>query len=183
MFKDLRIIIINHLGMIILTICIIIAIYFIYTQVIREKGESVIDDAIVISDVIGSNTSSVYNNKVLSGTQVLSAIKKYYDNSDIIILLFNDSKNYNNTSCRFWVTGKGGKFGLNTNYESNIFTDYNNITSLLIQDKSINSNYNKDPLESYTNSTSKNYIRLDSKYKSVLLKCNDYTVGIAFFAI
>ena len=101
-----------------------------------------------------------------------------------MILLLNNPKDYDKSSYRFWVTGRGGKYGENTNYESVIISNnYENVTSLLIEEKSINNKYNKKALETYTNSNEKNYINVASNYKSVLLKCNGYIVGMAFLAI
>ena len=183
MFKDLRLIIVNHIGKIVLSIVIIIAVYFIYTQLI-DKTSSTTKSFSKLSNVIGSNESSVYDNTILTASQVLSAIKKYINNSDMIILLLNNKDDYNNTGYRFWITGKGGRYGQNANYESIIISnDYNDVTNLMVQEKSINNKYTKKSLDSYNDSSQKNYINLSSKYKSVLLKCNGYTVGIAFMAI
>lgn len=183
MFRDLRLIIINHIGAIVASIVILIALYFIYVQVVDKTGESS-NSISELSNVIDTNTSRVYDNTILSASQVLTTIKNYYNNSNIMILLLNNGKDYNNTGYRFWVTGKGGKYGQNTNYESIIISsNYNDVTNLMIQEKSINSKYSKKSLDSYSNSNEKNYINLSSKYKSVLLKCNGYIVGMAFLAI
>ena len=183
MFKDLRIIIINNIWKTILVISIVIAIYFIYTSIINETS-STTESINKLSNIISSNESDIYNNTILTGSQVLTAIRKYYDNEDVMILLLNNRDDYNNTGYRFWVTGKGGKYGQNANYESIIISnDYNKVTGLLIQDKSINSKYNKRSLDSYSDSNEKNYINISHKYKSILLKCNGYTMGIAFLAI
>ena len=187
MFANLRGIIIKHIGIIIISIVIIVAGYFLLTEVILKTSDSTAEAFSVISDVLDSNTSTFYNDTILTGSQVITTIEKYYDKSDMMLLLLNNPKDYNNASYRFWVTGKGGKYGQNTNYESIIISnDYEDVTHLLVQEKSINnkySKYTKQTLESYSDINSKNYIRLSGKYKSVLLKCNGYIVGIALFAI
>lgn len=183
MFKNLKIMIIEHLGAIFVTIFIIIALYYIFTQVVFTTNDTV-SEVSSIANVVDKSTITAYDNKVISGSQVLAAINTYYNNNDIIILLLNNSKDYDKASYRFWVTGKGARYGENTNYESVIISNsYETVTSLLIEEKSIKNKYTKKSLESYTNSNEKNYISVANNYKSVLLRCNGYIVGIAFLAI
>ena len=183
MFKNLRILIVEHLGAIFVTIFVILALYYICTQLIF-KAEDTTQVVSNITNVLDKSTSAEYDNKIISGSQVLVTINNYYNKSDVMILLLNNPKDYDKSSYRFWVTGRGGKYGENTNYESVIISNnYENVTSLLIEEKSINNKYNKKALETYTNSNEKNYINVASNYKSVLLKCNGYIVGMAFLAI
>lgn len=183
MFKNLKIMIVEHIGAIIVTIFVILSLYYIFTQVLFTTSDTtkVVSD---ISNIVDKSTITAYDNKVISGSQVLAAINTYYNNNDIMILLLNNSKDYDKASYRFWVTGKGARYGENTNYESVIISNnYENITSLLIEEKSIKNKYTKKSLESYTNSNEKNYINVANNYKSVLLRCNGYIVGMAFLAI
>ncbi len=182
MFKNLKLIIINHIGLIVVSIMIVISVYYIGTQVISTTDKAT-RKMIITADLLSSNTSRTYDNTILSGTEVLTTIKNYYNRDDLFILLLNNSKNYDNAVDRFWVTGRKARFGENANYESIIISnDYRNVTGLLIEERSISETSKKD-LSSYSTSGNKNCINLSGKYKSVLLKCNGYTVGMAFLAI
>lgn len=182
MFKELKLLVIEHIGLIIVSIITIISMYFITSQLFNTTSNTT-EKMIITSDLLSNNDSRIYDNTILSGTEVLTTIKKYYNRDDLFILLLNNSKNYDNAIDRFWVTGKSAKYGQNTNYESIIISNnYNDVTNLLIDEKSINNTSKKD-LKSYSDLDSRNFVKLSSKYKSVLLKCNGYTVGMAFLAI
>lgn len=182
MFKELKLIIVEHIGLIIVTVIIIISLYYLLTQMVFTTNRAT-DKMIITSDLVSNNESRTYDNTILSGTEVLTTIKKYYNKNDIFILLLNNSKNYNNTGDRFWVTGRSAKYGQNNNFESIIIsTNYNDVTELFIDEKSISS-VSKKELSTYSTSNDRNSINLSSKYKSVLLKCNGYIVGMAFLAI
>ncbi len=182
MFKELKLLIVEHIGLIIISVIIIISLYFICLQLF-DTTNNVTRKMIITSDLLSNSTSKIYDNTILSGTEVLTTIDNYYNRDDLFILLLNNSKNYDNAVDRFWITGRSAKFGQNTNFESIIISNnYNDVTSLLIDEKSINNVLKKD-LKSYGKSGNKNYINISGKYKSVLIRCNGYIVGMAFLAI
>ena len=183
MFQNLRGLIINHIGLIIVTIAIIVVLYFVVSETMF-KSDSVTKDFVTLSDVMDKTTAATYDNKILSGTQVLAAIKSYYNKDNMFVLLFNNKDSYNKAAYRFWVTKSQASFGQDQNYGSKIISsNYNDINLLVINGKTIKTNNKKLDLSEYSNTTSKSYISLTSKYKSVLIMCNQQTVGIAFFAI
>lgn len=183
MFANLREIIIKHIGIVIVSIVFIIAVYLVYTQVIVKTGSFTVG----VSDLtttLDKNSMKMYDNKVITGSQALSLITKYYDSSDMIFLLLNNSLDYNNMAYRFWVTGKSGQYGQNKNYSSKIISNsYTDVTKLYIKEGSIKKLSDKESLDSYKDKDSKNYISLSKKYKSVLMECNDVVIGIALLAI
>ncbi len=185
MFETVRRLIIKHTGMVIIISAIILALIVIAYQMITNL-EVGVDITSGIVATIDNNEASPYNNKILTGSQVLDAINKYYNNSDVIMILFNNSSDYNDVSCRFFVTGKTAKFAQNNNYDNVIISNnYEDITKIVVQDSLMNylENYKKVSLNSYSSSSSKNYVSLVSKYKATLIKCNNANVGMAFFRI
>ena len=183
MFANLREIIIKHIGLVIVSIVFIIAVYLVYTQVILKTG-GFTEGVSELTTTLDKNSVKMYDNKVITGSQALSLVTKYYDSSDMMILLLNNSSDYNNMAYRFWVTGKSGQYGQNTNYSSKIISSsYTSVKELYIKEGSIKKLLDKESLDSYKDKNSKNYIALSGKYKSVLMECNDVVIGIALLAI
>lgn len=183
MFANLREMIIKHIGLVIATIVVVIAIYLVYTQVIVKTG-GFTEGVSELTTNLDKNALKMYDNKQITGTQALSLIQKYYNNSDMIILLLNNPSDYNNMAYRFWVTGKSCKYGENENYENKIISSsYTKVTSLKAKEGSFKRTLSKESLDSYKEKESKNYINLSKKYKAVLIKCNDVEVGISLLAM
>ena len=183
MFANLREIIIKHIGLVIATVIVIISIYLVYTQVILKTGGFTEGVSELTTD-LDKNTLKMYDNKIITGSQALGIITKYYSNNDAVILLFNNPSDYNNMAYRFWITGKSCKYGENKNYENKIISNnYNNISVMFAKEGTFKTILKKESLESYKDSNSKNYINLTKKYKAVLIKCNDVEVGVTLLAI
>ena len=178
MFEKIKRLTIKHIGTFIIVSVVVFALIVITIELMQKMDLNVSSAAGLVA--------SIYNNKIMSGSQVLSAIEKYYNNQKVIVMLFNKATDYNSAAYRFFVTGKTAKFAQNTNYDNVIISNnYDDITSIMIKDTSIGylSNYNRASLDSYSDSSKKNYISLVSKYKATLIKCNGVNLGIAFFRI
>ncbi len=185
MFEAVKRLVIKHTGLFIVISAIVLVLIVIAYQMITNLGIGVSFTSGIVA-TIDNNEASSYNNKILSGSQVLDAINKYYNNSDVIMILFNNSSDYNDVSHRFFVTGKTAKFAQNNNYDNVIISNnYEDIKKIVVQDSSMNylENYKKVSLNSYSSSSSKSYVSLVSKYKSTLIKCNNVNVGMAFFRV
>ena len=185
MFEKIKRLTIKHIGTFIIVSVVVFALIVITIELMQKMDLNVSSAAGLVA-TINNNEASIYNNKIMSGSQVLSAIEKYYNNQKVIVMLFNKATDYNSAAYRFFVTGKTAKFAQNTNYDNVIISNnYDDITSIMIKDTSIGylSNYNRASLDSYSDSSKKNYISLVSKYKATLIKCNGVNLGIAFFRI
>lgn len=183
MFENIRGLVIKHTGMFIALIIVILALVVIGVQLFNKIDETS-EATSNLREALDVNASKVYNNKILTGSQVLDAIRKYYNHSEVMLLLFNNASDYDNTADRFWVSTRQAKFGQSTIYDNTIISSkYTDIKSIVIQDKSIQGNYTRKPLNSFSSNTERNYIKISSKYKSVLIRCNDLNMGMAFFAI
>ena len=92
MYKNLKLMIVEHWGAIILTIGIIISLYFVLTEVILTTSETT-ETVVALYNVIDNSTADIFDNKIVQGSQVLTTIKnevimnpnfysevKFYDN-------------------------------------------------------------------------------------------------------
>ena len=185
MYEKIKRLAIKHTGMFLFVSVIIFALIVITIEIMQRLNINT-NEAVGLVQTIENNEANIYNNKILNGSQVISAIKKYYNNQQVIMLLFNNKSDYNMASYRFFVTDKTANFSQDASYNNVIISNnYNDITSIFVKDTSIGflNNHNKPSLDSYSNSNSKNYISLNSKYKATLVKCNGVNLGMAFFKI
>lgn len=145
-----------------ITIIIIAAVMLItgMGQNLLNKGT---DKVSGISSQLDMTELEAYDNTKVTGAQVSSVVKKYWNDANIIVYVGNDCTTSTGVSSAPKVTNGATKATIAPNSISDNSTNHKN-----------------DSLSNYTSSTGTKAISTSARYKAYLIQANDNTVGVYF---
>lgn len=142
-------------------------------QNLLNQGQTQLSD---LSEQLQREIYDGFDNKELSGSEVLTAIKKYYTNSKVSFIVYN---NASTTSSDSPLRGGAKYITLNNRPDANSDEVTLNGTSEKLDD--FDTSKKKTVLSNFSNtSKTSDYISPARTYKSLIVKQNDAVVGICF---
>lgn len=163
-------------------------------MLIAGKGQDILNSSTkklgTISSQLESQLTQEFDNKIMTGAQVLSHVKSYYNSTEIGIAVRN-GKNATKSDGDFAYCGAYGlRFSIpipvnpvapidTTNSPTEFQTNNSIISSKNTTKKATSTN--KNPLSDFTNENSVNaYISTTSTYKAELVRLNGAVIGVVF---
>ena len=148
-------------------------------MLITSAGQDLINNSTTqvgnISSSLQAQLTSQFDETVLNGSQVISAIKANYTTSGMILTVYNTTGE---------ITGAASNANL-ANYGDCMPNEYDGTLSYSVTKttkiKSIKNNSNKIPIGKLSDATNtQTYVSPNAKYKAHLVKLSDSVVGLFF---
>src|SRR5574344_662740 len=111
-----------------------------------------------------------YDNKDMSGAQVLSAVRKYWTDTNIVVALGVKSTSSHAVAIKFTTPNATGKTaGLSGEYQlKGTFVEKDDTGSSIVE----NTNHSSDSISNYANVSGKSYISPSTQYTAYIMKLN-----------